>query len=335
VRIVTYNKKLLILIIAILLLLLSLVAVFLYYKDSFSSSRDADIYSLCEKSVEEGKSTYTCKAFLRDRLDKGFEECFVLDVVSGSSIVGKTLCERKGYVQWNKEEIYWGDTEGAVIPINIIFSERLNLPIKNFNLFEITIKRLEDKELSPIINNLDPIYNVGNIITNEMQRVEKNGYTTAFDKKMELGYVYIQTISLKEIVMEDDLLLVKFSTLFKGEEKDFTVKTSQFSYRESPYVNEDGPIPVLVNVSNYMNYPSNTDLSISLIYIPTSSSLLQRDLDSICADEDQAIYPVCFYLSIIKTDIKAVVDVDETLAEIADGDGFLESFILVSMSKND
>ena len=334
-RIVIGKGKVVILAITLLILLISLVAVFLYYRSSLSPSKYVDIYSLCEKSVEDGKNTYTCKGFLKNRLDKGFEECFVFDLVSGSTMTEKTLCEKNGSIKWEEEDINWGDTVGSVIPINIIFSERFNIPVKNFNIFDISINRIEDQEISSIINKLDPIYDLGNIITYDRQNVEENGYTSSINKEMELGYIYINEISLKEIAIEDDLLLVKFSALFKGEEKNFTVKTTQFSYRESPYIGEEGPRPVLVDVSNYMNYTSNTDLSMSLIYIPTSSSLLQKDLGSICADENQAIYPVCFYPSIIKSDIKAVVDVDETLVEIADGDGFLESFILVSMSKND
>lgn len=332
---IVYKRKVIILATVLLLLLFSIVALFLYYKDSFSSSKYFDIYSQCEKSIKDGKNIYTCKALLVNRLDKGNEECFVFDLVLGSKMINKSICEKAEVITWSKEDLNWGDTEGAVIPIEIIFSERYNLPIKSFNMVDIAINRLEDEKISPLISELEPTYNVGNILTYEREKLENKGYTIAINKEMELGYLYFKEVSFKEITLEGDSLLVKLTAFFQGQEKDFTVKTVQFSYRSTPYVNEKESIPLLIDKSNYMNYSSDDNLSMSLIYIPEASSLLQKDLNSICEDKNQAIYPICFHLPIINSGISTVSDVDKTLAEIVDGDGFLEPFILVSMSKND
>ncbi len=333
-RIVIGKGKIIILAITLLLLLIFFAVLFLYYKSPSSSSIYTDIYSSCEKTVENGKNTYTCYGFLKNYLDKDTEECFVFDLTS-SSMVEKMLCEKKGYIKWNKEDIDWGDFAGSVIPINIIFSENKIAPIKGFNTTEISINRLEDEKISPILNKLNPVYEVGNILTQESQRLGENGYTTSINKEMELGYVYFKDVSLERITKDGDFLLVKFSTIFKGEQKEFTVKTSGFAYRETPFVNEEESKSILVDTSNYMNYSSNTNLNMTLIYIPESSSLLEKDLNTICADEQQVIYPVCFYLSTINSGIPAVTDVDKTLADIAKGDGFLKPFILMIMSKND
>lgn len=332
---IVYKRKIIVLASVLLLLLLSVVVLFLYYKDSFFSSKYTDIYTQCERSSNEGKDVYTCKAFLINRLDKGEEECFVFDLVLGSKMINKSICEEKEVIKWSKEDINWGDTEGAVIPIEIVFTEKYNLPFKNFNMVEISINRLKDENINTLLNDLEPTYNVGNILTYDRQRLENKGYTTAINKDLELGYVYFKEVSFKEITVEENTLLVRFTASYQGQEKDFTVRTEQFSYRSTPYVSEEESRPELVNISNYMNYTSDNNLSMSLMYIPEGSSLLQKDLNSVCADEEQIIYPVCFHLSIINSGISTISGVDDVLAEIVDGDGFLESFILVSMSKND
>lgn len=333
-RIVVNKRKTVILVVVLLILLASLVTLFFFFKDTlFSSNNYIDIYSNCEKKVESGKKVYKCNALLVNRLDKGEEECFVFRLLEGTTLIDKSICERKGNIEWSKEEINWGDTEGSVIPVEILFSTKINIPFLNIYKYDISVNRIEDSEATALLSKIDSVYDIGRVITNEEEKLNEYGYTTAIQNDIGLGYVYFKEVNLEEISEQESTLLVKFSTIFKGEERIFTVRSSQFSYRTEPFVDDDQSRPELINISNYMNYGSAENFSAGLIFVPDSSNLLNKDLNNICSDTKQAIYPVCFHLNIFNEGISSVSDIDDTLENIEDG--YLQQFILVSMSKND
>ncbi|MGI6423508.1 MAG: hypothetical protein ACOX0X_02760 [Candidatus Dojkabacteria bacterium] len=331
---VVVNKKKIILIVGIVLLVLTvIVASFFFYKKSFSSSRFKDIYTLCEEKVDNGRKIYTCNAFLKEKTGNSIQECFVLKLPSGDSVVEKSLCEKKGVIKWDKEDIDWGDAINSVIPVRVFFSEKIPLPIKGLNIFDISIERVEDKDLASVQNSFYALNTIGNILTYEGQQLEKNGYLPTIVEKRGIGYLYFSKVSLEEITEVDKTLLVKFSAHFKGREKTFTVKTTQFWYSEAYNTNKEESPFKLVNLSNYQNYSKNTNLNMNLIYLPSSSFLLGKDFNTICADETQRVYPACLYSSIM-TDITAVEDIEKTLEQVVRDGGYLKSFILLSMNKN-
>ncbi len=323
-KIVLRKRKLFALIVIVFLLLVSVVVLHFFYQKS--TSLDTSYYNLyknCERESSDTADKYICRGFFKKVTTENNQECFTLYFVSlKNTLYERPICNKIGFINWDKEELDVEKAKGSVYPVEIIFTDKKRFNIYEFNTPVISINRLTDDETGSLLKKLSGNYNLGGLMTYETEKSIDKGYSVAETKK-GIGYLYFRKARIKEISNDGDRLNIRFTTMFNGKEKDFITSTTKFVYIEDPSVKDGGVKNI--DASNYSDFDLNLSLDLSLIYIPESSPALDVNLETICSTDQVTDYPICMYPFMTEDTFPTVSDVDSSLQNSSD---ISKSFIL-------
>lgn len=299
-----------------------------YQKNTSLDATYYNIYKDCKKESSNSIDKYICDGFLRKVTTENNQECFTLYFISSkNTLFERPVCNKIGFIEWDKAELDIEKAKGSVYPVEVIFTEKSGFDISEINTPVISISRLTDVETKELLKKLSGNYNLGGLMTYETEESIDKGYFVAETTK-GIGYLYFRKSRIKEMNIDGDRLSIKFTTIFNGKEKDFVTSTTKFSYIEDASVKD--AVIKSIDASNYTDFDLNTILDLSLIYIPESSPVLNVNLETVCSTDQVSEYPVCIYPFMMEDTFPTISDVDSSLQNSND---ISKSFILYAAIK--
>jgi hypothetical protein len=283
---------------------------------------------------KEGETLVQCRGILSDysentsKLGAG-EECFQIFLIKEDyTLEEQTLCERKGFVEFDRE-VFVNERLGIPSELGVA----MNFEIKygrdllgNPTLQSIIFSPLQDTETAELAKQFrDNKVQSPRLRTDLEVEILETGYyymTTCPEELLEgyrLGQVFFYTGEIKNVNVEGENLVIRFSFSLYGQ--NYLVELSRESFE---YIGLDnGFEPVSVDSTNYREIlPLDLEVQVLFRYIPRVETGLAERLRNACENPEptasENLLELCTLLENRSLEELVIEDMDIYMREVLD-----------------
>lgn len=278
---------------SILVVLLLLLFVFLmgWFGNTPKLNRYDSLMELCEVEKKFFKVLVKCDVFVNETSQKDGKNCLDLTVVNkeNTNIVPLEVCEKEKILDTSNPVL---DTDMKV-PMHMVF-EYTYLPPLSYGISRISMELMGDSEISSVLSKLnnEEINTINIRFQERVNAIEKGYYYYESDEiidGMRIGMITFINVSIRNMTIEDNSILIDFALSVNGVSRDLTVKESEIQYFSKSKIEE----VIMINPSMLSVIDKVKSYDISFYYIPREIEIDYNKILEFCSEKVEKKDPLC------------------------------------------